>query len=212
MMAKHRKPSPLVPLLPLVIGATVGATGLLVGTAIAAPNAPVAAPRALPPVLLPLPPLSVASAAWYLTPLPPATPAITVTAAVEKPTAFTVKATGTTGGLAARVVSAAIAQQGTPYVYGGAAPGGFDCSGLVQYAFRTAGITLPRTAAAQSSIGRPVSVSQLQPGDLLFFYSPVDHVVMYVGNGKIAEASQPGSPVHIRPMYLSGFAGARRVI
>jgi len=126
-------------------------------------------------------------------------------APAKAPEAFTMK-------LAARAVTAALAQQGTPYVYGGAAPGGFDCSGLVQWIYKQVGITLPRTAAAQSTVGHAVSLNQLQPGDLLFFYRPVDHVVIYVGNGKIAEASQPGQPVHVRPMYLNGFVGARRSV
>lgn len=115
-------------------------------------------------------------------------------------------------GVAARAVGAALAQLGTPYVYGGSAPGGFDCSGLVKWTYQKAGLTLPRTAAAQATAGRPVSLSNLQPGDLLFFYRPVSHVVIYVGDGKIAEASQPGTPVHVRSMYLNGFVGARRVV
>lgn len=114
--------------------------------------------------------------------------------------------------LAARAVTAALAQRGTPYVWGGAAPGGFDCSGLVQWIYKQVGITLPRTAAAQSTAGHPVSLNELQPGDLLFFYKPVDHVVIYVGDGKIAEASQPGQPVHVRAMYTNGFVGARRIV
>ena len=126
-------------------------------------------------------------------------------AAAKTPASFTMK-------LAARAVTAALAQQGTPYVYGGAAPGGFDCSGLVQWIYKQVGITLPRTAAAQSTAGHPVSLNELQPGDLLFFYKPVDHVVIYVGNGKIAEASQPGKPIHVRAMYLNGFVGARRIV
>lgn len=114
--------------------------------------------------------------------------------------------------VASRAVGAALAQLGTPYVYGGSAPGGFDCSGLVKWTYQKAGLTLPRTAAAQATAGRPVSVSHLQPGDLLFFYRPVSHVAIYVGDGKIAEASQPGTPVHVRSMYLNGFVGARRVV
>jgi cell wall-associated NlpC family hydrolase len=144
-------------------------------------------------------------------PAPAATPAQIATLPVPS-AAFTVSAAGTTGGLAARAVSAAVGQVGTPYVYGGAAPGGFDCSGLIQWAFKRAGINLPRTASAQSTVGRSVSVNQLQPGDLLFFYSPVEHVAVYVGAGKIAEASTKGVPVHVRPMYLTGFVGARRVV
>ncbi|MGH3771472.1 MAG: transglycosylase family protein [Pseudonocardiaceae bacterium] len=138
---------------------------------------------------------------------PPAKVAMPADAPAAVPAAFTVER-----GVAARAVTAALAQQGTPYVYGGSAPGGFDCSGLIQWTYKQVGIALPRTAAAQSTAGNPVSLSQLQPGDLLFFYRPVDHVVMYVGNGKIAEASQPGAPVHVRPMYLSGFVGARRIV
>lgn len=113
---------------------------------------------------------------------------------------------------AARAVSTALTQQGTPYVYGGNAPGGFDCSGLVQWIYKKVGIALPRTAAAQATAGHRVSLNQLQPGDLLFFYQPVEHVVMYIGNGKIVEASQPGQPVHVRPLYLSGFVEARRIV
>ena len=113
---------------------------------------------------------------------------------------------------AARAVTAALAQQGTPYVYGGNAPGGFDCSGLAQWIYKKVGITLPRTAAAQATTGRRVSLSELQPGDLLFFYRPVGHVVIYAGNGKIVEASQPGQPVHVRSLYLNGFVEARRIV
>jgi peptidoglycan DL-endopeptidase CwlO len=112
---------------------------------------------------------------------------------------------------AARAVATALAQQGTPYVYGGEAPGGFDCSGLVQWAYHKANIALPRTAAEQATAGHQISLNQLQPGDLLFFYRPVQHVVIYVGNGKIVEASQPGRPVHVRPLYLNGFVEARRI-
>ncbi|MGH3550819.1 MAG: transglycosylase family protein [Pseudonocardiaceae bacterium] len=135
----------------------------------------------------------------------PAQAPVATKALAVAPAAFAMK-------LASRVVTAALAQRGTPYVYGGAAPGGFDCSGLVQWIYKQVGITLPRTAAAQSTAGHPISLSQLQPGDLLFFYKPVDHVVIYVGDGKIAEASQPGQPVHVRPMYTNGFVGARRIV
>ena len=144
--------------------------------------------------------------------LAPAKPTMRTPPPAEKPPALTVKAAGTSGGFAARAVTAAMAQVGTPYRYGGAAPGGFDCSGLVQFAFKRAGISLPRTAAAQATVGKPVGLDNLQPGDLLFFYRPVDHVVVYVGNGKIAEASEPGKPVHVRKLYTNGFVGARRVI
>jgi cell wall-associated NlpC family hydrolase len=61
-------------------------------------------------------------------------------------------------------------------------------------------------------MGRSVSLSNLQPGDLLTFYSPITHIALYIGNGKIAEASQPGTSVHIRALYTNGFAGARRLV
>jgi peptidoglycan DL-endopeptidase CwlO len=143
---------------------------------------------------------------------PAAKPATRTAPPAAKPAALSVKVAGTSGGFAARAVSSAVAQVGTPYRYGGAAPGGFDCSGLVQFAFKRAGISLPRTAAAQATVGKPVSLDNLQPGDLLFYYRPVGHVVVYVGNGKIAEASEPGKPVHVRKLYTNGFVGARRVI
>lgn len=165
-------------------------------------NAAVKAPAAAhPPAAVKAPAAAQAAAAAKA---PAHAPAAAKAPAVT-PSAFTMK-------LAARAVTAALAQQGTPYVYGGAAPGGFDCSGLVQWIYKQVGISLPRTAAAQSTAGHPVSLNQLQPGDLLFFYKPVDHVVIYVGNGKIAEASQPGQPVHVRSMYLNGFVGARRIV
>ncbi len=193
----------------VVTAATHGAQPAAVATPLDVPH----------PVVLQLPPLDVASAALYLKPLPPAPavklepakPVVPKHAAVEP---VTVKATGSTsGGLAARAVAAAIGQVGVPYSYGGNTPGkGLDCSALVQYAYRTIGISLPRTAAAQAAMGRPVSVNALQPGDILTFYRPVTHVAIYVGNGKIAEASQPGVPIRVRPMYLDGFVGARRII
>lgn len=146
-------------------------------------------------------------------PAPVPTAAQTVAPAVA-PAAFTVKASGTTGGLAARAVSAAVAMKGVPYVWGGTSAAGVDCSGLVQRAFKAAGLSLPRTAAQQATVGRSVSLSQLQPGDLIFYRygSEVDHVAMSVGAGKIVEASQPGQPVAVRALYTSNFAGARRLI
>lgn len=218
MTGRHRAPSPTARLSPAFIGAMIAATSLLVAGVATASPAVIAAPhtKPLPAPTFPLPPLSVASAALYLTPLPPApAPAAVVPAVVETAveTPVTVKAAGTTGGLAARAVSAAIGQVGTPYVYGGTTPGkGLDCSALIQYAYRTAGISLPRTAAQQATMGRSVSLSNLQPGDLLTFYSPITHIALYIGNGKIAEASQPGTPVHIRALYTNGFAGARRLV
>lgn len=229
MTGRHRRPTPPAPAVHVAAGATLAALGLLVAAVVTTPARvvhPTAVRAPLTPVAFPLPPLDTATAALYLAPLP-ATP-VTETAPLAKVEAepkvgtrqvtkpavapVTVKAAGATGGLAAKAVSAALAQQGTPYVHGGATPGGFDCSGLVKYAFARAGVTLPRTAAAQATMGRPVSLKDLTPGDVLTFYHPVSHIVLYVGDGQIVEASQPGTSVHVRPLYTTGFAGARRLV
>jgi peptidoglycan DL-endopeptidase CwlO len=113
-------------------------------------------------------------------------------------------------------VAAAETQLGVPYVWGGESPGqGFDCSGLVQWAWRQAGVDLPRTSGAQFGATTPVSVADLEPGDLLF-YGPdgSDHVAMYIGGGMMIEAPETGEVVHETPLRLGGygesFAGAGR--
>lgn len=126
----------------------------------------------------------------------------------------TVTTQGTSGGIAARAVAAALGFRGTPYIWGGTSKGGVDCSGLVMSAFRAAGLTLPRTAAAQATMGRTVSLGQLQAGDLLFFRygSEISHVAMAVDSGHIVEASQPGQPVAQRAVYTSGLAVIKRLV
>ena len=103
---------------------------------------------------------------------------------------------------------------GVRYVYGGESPSGFDCSGLVQYAYAKAGIEIPRTTYSQYGIGEPVSRSELQPGDLLFF-DHVGHVGMYVGGGRFIHAPHTGTVVQFGTLsgwYLQNFVGARRVV
>jgi peptidoglycan DL-endopeptidase CwlO len=107
-------------------------------------------------------------------------------------------------------VDTALAQRGDPYVWAAAGPDAFDCSGLTQYAYAAAGVTLPHSSAVQSTMGRPVSRADLQPGDLVFFYSPVSHVGMYIGNGQMVHASTFGSPVLVASVDMAGYAGARR--
>jgi cell wall-associated NlpC family hydrolase len=116
-------------------------------------------------------------------------------------------------GAAQTAVRTALAQVGDPYVWGAAGPDAFDCSGLMQYAYSAAGISLPHSSGMQSQMGTPVSASALQPGDLLFFYSPVSHVGMYIGNGQMVHASTSGSPVKVAPIQymMSNFSGARRL-
>ena len=118
------------------------------------------------------------------------------------------------GGSAAAqtAVSTAMAQIGDPYVWGAGGPNAFDCSGLTQYAYAAAGISLPHSSRMQSTMGVPVSRSALQPGDLLFFYSPVSHVGMYIGNGQMVHASTSGVPVKTASIDSMGsFSGARRI-
>ncbi|UXA04965.1 peptidoglycan hydrolase RipC [Mycobacterium sp. SMC-2] len=108
------------------------------------------------------------------------------------------------GGDRATVVQAALTQVGSPYVWGGAAPGGFDCSGLVMWAFQQAGISLPHSSQAQAQGGQPVAVSDLQPGDVITFYSDASHSGIYVGDGMVIHSSTYGQPVRVVPMNAAG--------
>ena len=111
---------------------------------------------------------------------------------------------------------------GYPYVYGGASPSGFDCSGFVKYVFAQYGVKLNRTASAQMDNGTPVSMSNLIPGDVVFFKKSgtgskrASHVGIYIGDGKFVHASTPSTGVIISKMssayYTSGFVGGRRML
>ncbi|SNR34294.1 C40 family peptidase [Blastococcus mobilis] len=115
-------------------------------------------------------------------------------------------------GAAQVAVDTALAQVGDPYVWGAGGPNSFDCSGLTQYAYSAAGVSLPHSSKSQSQMGTPVSVGDLQPGDLLFYYSPTSHVAMYVGNGKMVHASTSSKPVMVVDFNsMSGFTHARRI-
>lgn len=100
-------------------------------------------------------------------------------------------------GKAGMAVRAALAQQGKSYVYGAKGPENFDCSGLMQYAYNKAGISLGSSTKSQVTQGRSVSASELQPGDLIFYYSGPSHVGMYVGNGKVVHAPTEGDVVKV---------------
>ncbi|MFF4586859.1 NlpC/P60 family protein [Streptomyces sp. NPDC001388] len=113
---------------------------------------------------------------------------------------------------AAAAVSFAYSKLGSPYVWGATGPDAFDCSGLVLAAYRSAGISLPRTTYAQIGAGRRVSRSELLPGDLVFFYSGITHVGLYIGNGRMIHAPNPSAPVRIAPIDEMPFAGATRVV
>ncbi|MFD5568080.1 C40 family peptidase [Streptomyces cadmiisoli] len=113
---------------------------------------------------------------------------------------------------AAAAVSYAHQKLGSPYVWGATGPNAFDCSGLIQAAYRSAGVSLPRTTYAQIDSGRRVSRSELLPGDLVFFYSGISHVGIYIGNGQMIHAPNPSSPVRLAPIDQMPFAGATRVV
>ena len=111
------------------------------------------------------------------------------------------------------VVSIALQYLGVPYVWGGASPSGFDCSGLTMYAYAKVGVYLPHNAAMQYGMGTPVSQSQLAPGDLVFF-SGLSHVGMYIGGGRFVHAPHTGDVVKISSLseywYAATYVGARR--
>jgi cell wall-associated NlpC family hydrolase len=102
------------------------------------------------------------------------------------------------------------AQLGKPYVYAGSGPDVFDCSGLTMYAWAAAGVSLPHNAEAQYLSLPHVSQSELQPGDLVFFGSPIHHVGLYAGGGSMIEAPYTGVNVRYRSIYRSDYAGAAR--
>ncbi|MFE7269102.1 NlpC/P60 family protein [Streptomyces sp. NPDC057623] len=112
---------------------------------------------------------------------------------------------------AAAAISYAYSKLGSPYVWGATGPDAFDCSGLTQAAYRSAGLSLPRTTYAQIDTGRRVSRSELLPGDLVFFYSGISHVGLYIGNGQMIHAPNPSAPVRVAPLDEMPFAGATRV-
>jgi cell wall-associated NlpC family hydrolase len=115
-------------------------------------------------------------------------------------------------GTLALVIKTALAQVGKPYIYGSMGPTGFDCSGLTAFAFAAGGITLPHSSAAQSTMGVRVPRSQLRPGDLVFFYSPISHVGLYLGNGMMVHARTFGSPVAVTSVDMAGYNTAVRIV
>ncbi len=105
--------------------------------------------------------------------------------------------------MAGIAVAAVLTRRGMPYVWGAVGPDSFDCSGLVLWAWQQAGINIPRTSSEQSTLPE-VPLDQLQPGDLVTYYSPVTHVGMYLGNGLVLHASMPGVPITVVPLDKAG--------
>lgn len=158
------------------------------------------------------------------TPAAPAPPSVTTVPATAAPVVPAGPAP-TLGGQAplsapqavSVAVGYALEQVGKPYVWGATGPDTYDCSGLVQRSYAMAGVSLPRTSREQARVGTPVELADLLPGDLLFWaYNPGDlgtvhHVAMYLGDGRIVQAPQPGEYVEVTSLWLNGYAGAVRV-
>jgi cell wall-associated NlpC family hydrolase len=144
---------------------------------------------------------SVADAATAETGSAEAAPAEAAPAPVELPP--------TDGSIGAQAVSIAMQYLGVPYVWGGASPGGFDCSGLTSYVYAQLGIGLSHYTGSQWNEGTRVPADQLLPGDLVFFHSDLHHMGMYIGNGQMIHAPQTGDVVKIAPL-MNAYAGAVR--
>lgn len=172
-----------------------------------------AAPGPVPaPVAAPGPDVLAAPAP---VPAPDAAPDADVLAAAAPippaPEAVPQAAVAPGGAEGAIAVQAALTRVGSPYSWGGAGPSAFDCSGLVMWAFQHAGISLPHSSQALAAGGTPVSRDQLQPGDVVNFYSDASHTGIYVGDGMVVHASTYGQPVKVVPLDGAGpFYNARR--
>jgi cell wall-associated NlpC family hydrolase len=192
--------------------ATATAAAAVVSVLTAAPAA-MAEPLATISVAAPTTSAPLLAPAASATPVVEAAQATLAVAAVPAPVAAPAAAPITTVPSAATssALKAAMSKIGSPYRWGATGPSAFDCSGLVSWSFKQAGISLPRTSRAMSQVGRPVSKADLRPGDLVFFYKPVSHVAIYIGNGKVVHASTEGVPVKIADMSRMPFNSARRI-
>jgi cell wall-associated NlpC family hydrolase len=128
----------------------------------------------------------------------------------REPAASAPTASAPASGRAGAAVQYAMAQVGDAYVYGATGPDAFDCSGLTMMAWAQAGVSLPHSSSAQYASGPHVAASDLQPGDLVFYYSPISHVGIYIGNGMIAHAANPSTGVQVTGLYSMPFTGAVR--
>jgi cell wall-associated NlpC family hydrolase len=111
----------------------------------------------------------------------------------------------------AQALQAAISRLGYPYIWGAAGPTSFDCSGLMMWAYQQVGISLPHFTVSQYNSGVHVSRSDLEPGDLVFFFPNISHVGMYIGNGMMIDAPSFGEDVKVQPIYWNAFVGAVRI-
>jgi len=128
--------------------------------------------------------------------------------------AMTANAVHASSAQARAAVQFALAQVGKPYVFGAAGPDSYDCSGLTMASWQRGGVSLPHSAADQYNYGHHVSYDQLQPGDLMFFYQPIGHVTIYIGNGMMVSAPEPGENVQVvsTDSFKNDFTGATRLV
>lgn len=174
-------------------------------TALAAPGPPPPAAILAAPAPAGLPPLNDAPPPDALppgAPPPPDAAQVTPMAAVPAP--------GPGSDQAAVAVQAALTRIGDPYVWGGSGPNQFDCSGLVMWAFQQAGIFLPHSSQALAHGGQPVPLDQMQPGDVVNYYSDASHTAIYIGDGMMVHASTFGVPVRIAPVNNAPIYNVRR--
>jgi cell wall-associated NlpC family hydrolase len=200
----------------VVAGATTRAAAVAASTAaaaviaglLAAPATPAPAIPQAAPVAPATTPATAVAAAMFDRATAAAAPAAlpTVTASVMP---VAVRAPAAAGRSVA--MRNALSKLGARYRWGATGPNAFDCSGLVYWSYRQEGVTLPRSSRAMSSVGTSVAKGNLQPGDLVFFYRPVSHVAIYIGNGQVVHASTAGSPVKISSLGTMPFTTARRV-
>lgn len=137
--------------------------------------------------------------------------ATAATTAPAAPAAAAPVVSGSASSRAQGAVAFALAQVGDAYVMGASGPNAYDCSGLTSAAYRSVGVSLPRTSQSQYGVGQAVSLSQLQPGDLVFYYSGISHVGMYIGGGRIVDAANPRAGVRTTSVTSMPFMGGRRV-
>ena len=176
-------------------------------------------------IVISAPPASVTALAARIKPILPrgasVEPLVTLATAPSQagvPPSEAAASAGLTTAQLTAALRAAESRQGLPYAWGAAGPASFDCSGLVEWSFAQAGVALPRTAADQARTGPAVPVGQLEPGDLLFYHTDptapgyISHVAIYLGQGWMIQAPQPGLRVQVVPAdFGAQFAGAVRV-
>lgn len=108
------------------------------------------------------------------------------------------------------VVDAVMTRAGAPYVWGATGPDAFDCSGLMYWAYQQVGKTIPRTSQAQIAGGTPVSLDNIQPGDIVGYYDGITHVGMYIGNGQVFHAATYGVPAGVADLHMAPITGIAR--